>query len=474
MSGDGFVCALTRRLAVGLLAVASLAALAAPRPEILLSPPDDLSRGFGNNLVSGFALDASGSVVPAAYLRSWSESRQAYVLWVTDGAAAGTHLAATVPVGEPGAPMLLATGSVGAFFIGHDDQAGWQVFRTNGPASSAHVLTNIPEEVSWIVGVIDGKAIISKQLPDLSAELFAVDPDTGALSDLGHAAGRYPNAFATQDAVITVGQPVFPQTGYIVTSFPQAGGPFALPVPPPNVEWKNPHALGGSGRLMCAKAYTEYPSTTVAELYCSDGTVAGTRRPTPSGMGMRLLDNVEFHLMGDRVLFQGMLNNVPPRLLWSTDGTDAGTQALTQSGIDDYPPCTDGPNGTYFITGDNGGESGQSRLFITHTDGTTAGTHTILQLPNTSGLCGTLGVDSSRSGIAYLPVGTTLYRSDGTPAGTYPVDGAPMLRLSASSGAHSMSIVDRWLVFVAFDEQDRGVLWRLDLDPIFTNAFDGS
>ena len=474
MNGDGFTGALSRCLVAGSLAVASLAASAGPRPEILLAPPDDLSHGFGGNLVSGFALDGSGSVVPAAYVRSWSESRQAYVLWVTDGTAAGTHLAATVSAGEPGAPMLFATGSVGAFFIGHDDEAGWQVFRTNGPAGSAHVLTNLPEEVTWIVGVIDGKAIISKRLPDLSAELFAVDPDTGALSDLGHAAGRYPEAFATRDAVITVAQPVAPQTGYIVTSFAQGGGSTALPVPPPNVEWDYPHALGGSARFMCAKAYTHYPSATVAELYCSDGTVAGTRRPTPSGMGMRLLDNVQFYPMGDRVLFQGMLNNVPPRLLWSTDGTDAGTQALTQSGINDYPPCTDGPNGTYFITGDNGGEFGQSRLFITHTDGTTAGTHTIVQLPYNSGLCGTLGVEASRSGIAYLPVGATLYRSDGTPAGTYPVDGAPILRLGASSGEHSMSIVDRWLVFVAFDEGGRGMLWRLDLDPIFTNGFDGS
>jgi len=51
------------------------------------------------------------------------ESADDYELWKTDGTAAGTHLAATVSVGEPGAPMLFATGSVGAFFIGHDDQA---------------------------------------------------------------------------------------------------------------------------------------------------------------------------------------------------------------------------------------------------------------------------------------------------------------------------------------------------------------
>ena len=101
MNGVGFVCKPLRGLLSGLLAVSALGVRAEPPPEILLAPPDDLSHGFGNDLVSGFALDASGNVVPAAYLRSWSKSRQGYVLWVTDGTAAGTHLAATVSDGEP-------------------------------------------------------------------------------------------------------------------------------------------------------------------------------------------------------------------------------------------------------------------------------------------------------------------------------------------------------------------------------------
>jgi hypothetical protein len=37
-----------------------------------------------------------------------------------------------------------------------------------------------------------------------------------------------------------------------------------------------------------------------------------------------------------------------------------------------------------------------------------------------------------------------------------------------------MSIVGHRLVFLAPDAANRHVLWRLDLDPIFTNGFDGS
>jgi hypothetical protein len=257
-----------------------------------------------------------------------------------------------------------------------------------------------------------------------------------------------------------------------VTALALGTGPIALPVPPPNIEWDYPHRLGGGPGLMCAKAYTQYPPTSIAELYCSDGTAAGTRRPLPSGLGMRLLDNVEFYPMGDRVLFQGLLNNVAPLRLWSTDGTDAGTQPLTQPGVEAGLPCTEGTSGAYFTMSDHGGESGQYRKFIARTDGTTAGTRTLIPVPIDAGICNAIGVEGA-SGIAYLPVGTALYRSDGTPAGTYPIGGAPLLARYWSTRGHDMGILDRWLVFVGLDAAERGVLWRLDLDPIFTNGFDG-
>jgi hypothetical protein len=177
--------------------------------------------------------------------------------------------------------------------------------------------------------------------------------------------------------------------------------------------------------------------------------------------------------MGDRVLFQGRLNDVGPLLLWSTDGTDAGTQPLTQAGVDAYPPCTEGTSGAYFVASDYGGEAGQFREFIVRTDGSTIGTRIVLELPSGAGICNAIGVENV-PGIAYLPVGAALYRSDGTPAGTYPIDGAPALTGPSNDRGHSMSILGRWLVFVGLDTAERGVLWRLDLDPIFTSGFDGS
>jgi hypothetical protein len=187
---------------------------------------------------------------------------------------------------------------------------------------------------------------------------------------------------------------------------------------------------------------------------------------------LRLLDNVEFYPMGDRVLFEGMLDNVPPLRLWSTDGTDAGTQVLTSSDVQAFPPCTEGPNGAYFIMTDGGGESGY-REFLVHTDGSTAGTRTVVQLPDLS-FCGSIGAEANGSRVAYLPVGASLYRSDSTSAGTYPIQGAPLLDTGGGNRAHSMSIVGHRLVFLAPDAANRHVLWRLDLDPIFTNGFDGS
>jgi hypothetical protein len=94
-------------------------------------------------------------------------------------------------------------------------------------------------------------------------------------------------------------------------------------------------------------------------------------------------------------------------------------------------------------------------------------------LPIDAGVCNAIGAEGV-SGIAYLPVGTALYRSDGTPAGTYLIGGTPPLARYWSTRSHGMSILGRWLVFVGLDAAERGVLWRLDLDPIFTNGFDGA
>lgn len=459
-----------RILFIAVLVMSAMGLRAEPAPMPLSDPPGDLQ--FSGDLVPGFARDGAGAIVRVAYTAVWSGSAPTPELWVTDGTQAGTHPAAPGTIGDSGA--VHASPTLGAFFIAHDDADGWQIHRTDGTAAGARTLTHVPGGIEQMLGVIGGRPIFSALLADHTRQFFAVDPDTGVLADLGHAPDPYPDMFATSRAVFATA-PSGTSAGYAVTSFlAGVAQPITLPVPPPNTAWDYPHALGGGPALMCAKSYTHYAASQRAELYCSDGTVSGTRRPLSSGAGIRLFDNVEFYAMGDRVLFQGRANDEGPTRMWVTDGTDAGTLAVSDPLFTPYAPCTEGFDDAYFTTYGLG-EDEQYGFFLAYTDGTAAGSRNIARLPDAAGPCGAMGASVPDSRITYLPLGATLYRSDRTSAGTYAIEGAPHLP-PGWAGVHrrSMSVLGRWLVFVALDASSRQVLWHLDLDPVFTSGFDGS
>ena len=444
-------------------AAKSLAAV--PAPELLIEFPASYSR-FSSQFSLGRALTESGATVPAIYFNLASTSPQLFYLWVSDGTAEGTHPATPGTINGSQATR----GSIGQFFTALDGAGLLQVFRTDGPESSVRVLTEEPVQSTSLKGVLGNDALLSRPGPSGQTDAWQVDGDTGAATLLG----RLPTS-GTEWATIgqsAIGISYSGPDGYRVTGLPGIGiPPIDIPAPTPNTFWDYPHRMGAGTRIACVKAFTHYvnPPDIRQELYCTDGTIQGTHRPTSTdtNLGIGLLDYVEFYPLGDKLLVYGV--SYPffgtPTI---TDGTDSGTYPLVEQGVNSWTLCSNDQSGkVYFTT-----NSSIPRLFIT--DGSVAGTRSIMNLPPNAYQCESKGSAIAGSSLAYLQIKTELFRTDGSESGTYPVAGAPTMLSGGGLGEPPLRIaaLGKWLVFAVPLSDGRQSLWRLNIDTIFQDGVD--
>ena len=188
--------------------------------------------------------------------------------------------------------------------------------------------------------------------------------------------------------------------------------------------WNQPGPFTAAG----GKAFFTYADGPGSPaVWVSDGTAAGTKKvAAPAGAG----DAVSPQLVGaagGRVLVAA--DQIVPevgavKVLWSTDGTAAGTALLKDLGYVGFPNFTPGDNALYFATQSDTTLDAVTTLW--KTDGTAAGTKAVVALP--------VGVSlnfSYPTGTAMAAVGNTLYfaaydeghgtelwATDGTAAGT--------------------------------------------------------
>ncbi|MEP7097048.1 MAG: hypothetical protein ABI748_05240, partial [Dokdonella sp.] len=399
------------------------------------------------------------------------------VIWVTDGTPGGTHPAASVDV-RTGSGGLLTASSLGAFFSGNTPGNGWQIFRTDGPEVSSHALTSVAQGVTNIIGLVDGQPTFVQASQPGSASVWRVQDASGAVTELTNVP-NYAEFAVTDHVGFAISTLSSPDNARQVESFrADAAPPTILPVPPPSTYWYYPHHMGSGSKLACAETYTQYVSqNSVQELYCSDGTVAGTHRPVPPalGTGVQLWDFTEYSRIGDRLLFYAPASPTLQPGLWVTDGTDEGTfplLALVESDVQGWMPCSgDQSGGVYFLGSPY--ENPDNSSFLWYTDGTASGTYQVKRMGSGQYSCAVLGTTTGIHGTAYLQIGTTLYRSDGTSVGTFPVAGAPTLQtFSYTKSWQGIASIGRWLVFFAPISTTELGIWRLDLDPIFSDGFD--
>jgi len=153
-----------------------------------------------------------------------------------------------------------------------------------------------------------------------------------------------------------------------------------------------------------------------------------------------------------------------PSTLWKSDGTKVGTVRVKE-----FPPPSSGDRETVLMTAANGHLSfvftvRQGGLVVAvelwKTDGTDGGTVLVKEIrPGTNCFLGQfLGTLASAGGLVFFSAGIdeddlTLWRSDGTDAGTFELPGAVPDRLTAVNGT---------LFFVAHDTTNPLVLWKSD------------
>ncbi|SFN33757.1 hypothetical protein SAMN05216289_11552 [Dokdonella immobilis] len=449
------------------LAMHAYASTAVAPPEVLTVFPAEYT-GHNNSLwfSAGRTRSGQGSIVAGAYFSIRSESQQSNIVWVTDGTPSGTHPAASH--GEQGNRAV--SPDVGLFFTAHDDNGALQLFSTDGREVSERQLTHTAIRESWLRGVLDGDPLITRSIGSTNTAVIRINAASGEESEIQVITGTSGEWFTVNQRVLGVSQSGV--VGDHITAFLGGGqSPVDVPVPAPNTAWDYPHRIASNSRVACAKAYTHHgPTVIIPELYCTDGTPAGTHRPSPAGgqLGLALRDDVTFYGLGSRMLIANT-RVTPQEMPWVTDGTDVGTYPLLESSPDFWSTCTDGESGSTVLA-----ISRNTETMLWYTDGSRIGTRPLISIPAQAACPGLLGTSVPGSGLAYFFVDSTLYASDGSPDGTHAVDGAPAVFSNGDPyyPLQGIVVLGRWLVFAGKVSATEDGLWRIDLDPLFSSGMD--
>ncbi len=355
-------------------------------------------------------------------------------LWVSDGTEAGTHAVAGgfSPAYTIGRPIPQLNGAV--YFPAWDTAAGQELWRSDGTAAG-----------TWRVADIDPGPADSApgELTPTETRLFFTAADSASGRELWVTDGTKSGTRRVRDIARGVGSST---PAHLTTT--DGGLYFAADDGVHGPELWHADAAGSDATLVkdvvpgangCAPREiaklgtrvvfvgaegTGVPSGSIAsglgEPFVSDGTAAGTfqLRDIVAGSGA---DPENLTRVGNHIVFH--LAHGPPggNAFWSTDGTSAGTVALSDLPLEFNNWHTLVGNGAqawfYARTGGPG-----SQVDVWTTDGTSAGTRIYAPLPADTLDSGELVYDAGR---VYFPAGSCcagngveLWSSDGTPAGT--------------------------------------------------------
>jgi ELWxxDGT repeat protein len=386
-------------------------------------------------------------------------------LWKTDGTAAGTTLVKDICAGSAGSSPHYLTNVNGTLFFGAADGVhGWELWKTDGTAagttlvkdifpggygSATSNLTNIngmlyfradvsSQVNSWDLWKSDGTAAGTVQVSSLWAwdisDLTAVG-DTLFFSDYD---GTYGDELWKSDgtaAGTTLVKDIYPG-GYIAHGFSDYYIPNnSVPSCLTNV----------NGTLV----FTADDGTHGRSLWRSDGTEAGTFAISSSNAGG--LANVN-----GTVFFTGY-DGTNGWELWKADGTVAGTtlvKDISPGSAGSSPGNLTAVNGTLVFTATDGTHG----VELWKSDGTPTGTTLVKDVsPGSAGSSpiNLTAVNGTLFFTTYDGTGQKLWQSDGTEAGTVPVGNFAILQAS------NLTNVNGTWFFAADDGVHGQELWTL-------------
>ena len=350
-------------------------------------------------------------------------------LWQTDGTQAGTSQLVDVRPGSLSGffGSLTLSGSF-AYFTGNNGDSGEELFRTDGTASGTVLLEITP----------GSNSSRPESLTDLNGTLFTAADGPGGL-ELWKSDGTAAGTVLVRD--------ILPGPGDGLSFIP------------------NLTAVGDT------LFFEADDGTTGDELWASDGTEAGTRlvreiRTSSTSFGPTGA-SIDFIVDVNGVAFLSALDDTNGRELWTSDGTEAGTQLVLDinpdfSGLGFFTPAVAFGDELIFAADDGEG------LELWSSDGSESGTLLVSAIDSISTQSSAPAIDSLSSAtlndevIFRATMGrfdSELFRSDGTRAGTTLIQD---INPDGSSFPLGLTTVGDQVFFSADDGANGEELWRTD------------
>lgn len=451
------------------LACAAGAAMAAGAPPALLSDINAVVRNEGSfpgNSARPGMMAANGLALFIA-----DDGVHGQELWASDGTESGTRLVKDINPGPSTATIAgltvvrTSTGDV-VYFGAQHPVFGYELWRSDGT----------PEGTRQVVDAVPGSTGLNP--------LEIVPLGEGV-------------AFTGFDSV--TGQELWTSDG-------TAAGTRVVVDAAPGLTGSSPRELASIGsRVIC----TLYLSATGEEPWVSDGTAAGTFMLGDLTPGISSTSIQEVVGLPGRAFFSAYDQNTSMYRLWTTDGTIAGTRVVTQSNGQAVPNVQRLYGGAGFVVCESyEQDSGVYR--VVRSDGTPGGTTVVAEgtitfvyggeepcvwsdsvflpidqdsfgyepwrvsrTPSTTLRLGDLSSGASGSypgsftataSAVYFLTGSGptrgLYRSNGTPGGTAPVQPLPAAPFNGGTG-YMLGVGDT-LFFAADDGVHGTELWKTD------------
>ena len=387
---------------------------------------------FGDKLLFGAHVDTRGNE-----------------LWITDGTREGTTLIKDIdPASSFPIPVIVSAGK--AYFTAYDRYAGRELWVTDGTEAGTTLVldANDASTSSSPSGFAAANGLIVFSAMN---ELYATDGTPAGTTKLASGVSDGPLGFLN-DRVYFLGSDATNGRELWSTDGTPAGTAMVKDINPGAVSsWggiSTPFAAHGGSLLFISE-----DATTGRELWKTDGTAAGTQlvKDVTPGAGSSQIDRLASSAAGG-------FFTVGDTVLWFTDGTEAGTipvaeyariSSMVVGANGAYVVRSAGGTGVYALEFSDGSESGTgvvegaspsfdsqltatgSAVYFTGiqassgtepwvTDGTAAGTHILADVVTASGFANPSWMAAAGE-LVYFALQESLYRSDGTAAGTFPV-----------------------------------------------------